>query len=66
MKRLAALTPATTPQPNVFRRDHDVWTLAFDGFEARIRDAKGHRDLHTLIANPGVDIPATSLAFMAA
>jgi len=47
---------------NVFRRDHDVWTLTFDGVEVRVPDTKGLRDLHSLLANPGVEIPATSLA----
>ncbi len=47
---------------NVFRRDRDIWTLGYDGIEARLPDSKGLHDLHTLIANPRVDIPATSLA----
>lgn len=34
----------------------------FDGVEARMPDAKGLRDLHMLLANPHVDVPATSLA----
>jgi hypothetical protein len=33
----------------------------FDGVEARMTDAKGLRDLHTLLANPRVEVPATSL-----
>jgi hypothetical protein len=61
--RLAALTPtALTGSANVFRRDRDVWTLVFDGVEARLPDAKGLRDLHTLLANPQIEVPATSLA----
>ncbi len=50
------------PPMNVFRRDRDIWTLGYDGIEARLPDSKGLHDLHTLIANPRVDIPATSLA----
>jgi hypothetical protein len=60
--RLRTLTPtAPTRSANVFRRDRDVWTLVFDGVEARMPDAKGLRDLRTLLANPRVDVPVTSL-----
>jgi hypothetical protein len=63
VQRLQQVTPgSTTEHTNVFRRDHDVWTLTFDGLEVRMPDAKGLRDLHTLLANPGVEVPATSLA----
>jgi hypothetical protein len=62
VERLQLLAPATaTNAMNVFRRERDVWTLAYDGFEARMPDAKGLRDLHTLLANPRVDVPAASL-----
>lgn len=43
------------------RRDGDVWLLELDGAAVRLPDAKGLRDLHTLVANPGVDIPAVTL-----
>jgi pimeloyl-ACP methyl ester carboxylesterase len=45
-----------------FRRDGPVWTLAFGRVVARLPDRKGLADLHTLLANPGVAIPATTLA----
>jgi len=45
----------------VFQLDGEVWTLRFAGRTARVRDAKGLRDLHTLIARPGVDVPAIEL-----
>jgi hypothetical protein len=62
VERLRAFTPTTRMSAaNVFRRDRDVWTLVFDGVEARLPDAKGLRDLRTLLANPHVEIPATSL-----
>jgi hypothetical protein len=44
-----------------FVREGDVWTLAWSGTTVRVPDAKGLRDLHTLVANPGVDIPAVTL-----
>jgi hypothetical protein len=62
VERLGALLPTTEAPRNVFRRDGDVWTLVFDGLEARIPDVKGLRDLRTLLANPRVEIPATALA----
>jgi hypothetical protein len=63
-ERLEALSPRNTDarSVNVFRCDRDVWTLAFDGVEVRVPDSKGLHDLHALLANRGVDIPATSLA----
>ena len=63
-ERLQALSPRATAahSVNVFRCDQDVWTLAFDGVEVRVPDAKGLHDLHTLLSNRGVDLPATSLA----
>jgi hypothetical protein len=61
--RLQALAPGTPlTAANVFRRDGDIWTLVFGGVEARLPDAKGLRDLRRLLANPRIDIPATTLA----
>ncbi len=50
------------PPANVFRLDHDVWTLVWEGEEIRLPDAKGLRDLHTLLANPGTDVSVVDLA----
>ena len=60
VRRLRNLTIAAAP--NIFRLDHDVWTLAWDGSEVRMPDAKGLRDIHTLVANPRVEISAVDLA----
>jgi hypothetical protein len=46
---------------NVFRRDGDVWTVAFNGRTAPLRDAKGLRDLAILLAAPGREVAATDL-----
>jgi hypothetical protein len=63
VERLQRLTLQSAGPPiNVFRRDRDLWTLVFDGTEVRLPDSKGLHDLHTLLANPRVDLPATSLA----
>ena len=46
---------------NVFRRDGDVWTVAFNGRTVPLRDAKGLRDLAVLLAVPGREVAATEL-----
>ena len=45
----------------VFRVEGDVWTLAFAGRTIHMPDAKGLRDLHTLLAQPGTDVPVITL-----
>ena len=63
--RIEAEAPAE-PVPRVpdhaFRRDGEVWTLAYRGREVRMRDSKGLRDLHTLLARPGTAVAALDLA----
>ncbi|NJP32076.1 ATP-binding protein [Micromonospora thermarum] len=44
-----------------FRRDGDVWRLAYGGVVAHLPDAKGLQDLHLLLSRPGVDVPAVEL-----
>ncbi len=43
------------------RRVGGVWTLAWDGREVSVPDAKGLRDLATLLARPGHEVAATDL-----
>jgi hypothetical protein len=45
----------------VFRRDGTLWTLAYAGRTVRMRDAKGLRDLATLLAAPGRPVAAAEL-----
>jgi hypothetical protein len=47
---------------HAFRRDGEVWTLAYRGREIRLRDSKGLRDLHALLARPGTAVAALDLA----
>jgi len=47
---------------HAFRRDGEVWTLAYCGREVRMRDSKGLRDLHALLASPGTAVAALDLA----
>lgn len=49
-----------SPGPE-FRRDGAVWALAFGGRAVHVPDAKGLRDLHTLLSRPGTDFPAVRL-----
>ncbi|MDQ3990638.1 MAG: hypothetical protein M3291_15890, partial [Actinomycetota bacterium] len=44
------------------RRDGDMWHVSFRGRSAYLRDSKGLHDLATLLARPGVDVPALELA----
>jgi hypothetical protein len=47
---------------NTFRRDGEVWTMAYGGREIRLRDSKGLRDLHALLTRPGTAVAALDLA----
>ncbi|WP_326797138.1 AAA family ATPase [Streptomyces sp. NBC_01808] len=54
--------PAAPPPPAAeFRYDGRVWTLTYAGRTVHLPDAKGLRDLHTLLAAPGTELPAVRL-----
>ncbi|MFE3828423.1 ATP-binding protein [Streptomyces sp. NPDC059092] len=57
----AAPTSPAHVQQAEFRRDGTVWALAFAGRSVHVPDAKGLRDLHTLLGHPGADLPAGEL-----
>ncbi|MFD8403748.1 ATP-binding protein [Streptomyces anulatus] len=44
-----------------FRRNGPVWQLRWDGVTVHVPDAKGLRDLHSLLGLPGTDVPAVRL-----
>jgi tetratricopeptide (TPR) repeat protein len=46
---------------NVFRREGEYWTVAYEGAVVRLRDAKGLRHLARLLAHPGREFHATDL-----
>ncbi|WP_059009900.1 ATP-binding protein [Streptomyces specialis] len=46
---------------DTFRFDGTVWNLTYAGRTVHMPDAKGLRDLHTLLGHPGTDIPAARL-----
>ncbi|PCG81479.1 ATPase, partial [Streptomyces sp. WZ.A104] len=49
------------PPAAEFRRNGPVWQLRWDGVTVHVPDAKGLRDLHSLLGQPGADIPAVHL-----
>lgn len=46
----------------VFRKDGELWTLAFEGQLARLVEVKGFADLAKLLARPGVEVHCLELA----
>jgi tetratricopeptide (TPR) repeat protein len=52
----------TTRTPAVFRRDGDVWTIAYDGKRVRLRDAKGVQYIAQLLRCEGRELHAAELA----
>ncbi|WP_028922875.1 ATP-binding protein [Pseudonocardia acaciae] len=60
-RHLASPSARAEEAPNAFSFDGQVWTLRYGGHTVHMRDAKGLRDLHTLLGAPGTDIPAVVL-----
>lgn len=54
-----------TRKQQLFRRDGDYWTIAFEGQLVRLRDARGLRYLATLLQHPGEPMPAEVLVAFA-
>ncbi|MFE7457645.1 AAA family ATPase [Streptomyces sp. NPDC057554] len=57
----APASPGPAPAAAEFRRDGPVWQLRWDGRTVHVPDAKGLRDLHSLLGLPGTDVPAVEL-----
>jgi len=57
----AAAATASEVARNVFRREGEYWTVAFDGSVVRLKDAKGLRHLAQLLARPGREFHAVDL-----
>ena len=45
----------------VFRREGEIWTIAFEEHLIRLRDAKGLRYIAALLMHPGAPLHATEL-----
>ncbi|PVD01936.1 AAA family ATPase [Streptomyces sp. CS147] len=54
-------TAASAGPSAEFRRNGPVWQLRWDGVTVHVPDAKGLRDLHSLLGLPGADVPAVRL-----
>src|SRR5262245_5441251 len=57
--------PETRPTPAasaVFRRDGDVWRIAYDGKSLRLKDAKGLQYIARLLRHPGEEFHCADLA----
>ena len=52
--------PATA-LPNTLRREGDVWTVAFEGTSALIKDLRGLHDIAQLLARPGLEMHVCDL-----
>ncbi|MDQ1514153.1 MAG: hypothetical protein QOC59_1995, partial [Microbacteriaceae bacterium] len=57
---------ATAADAATFRREGELWTLAYHGRAVRLRDTKGLRDLAALITEPGRDLAVHELTGAAA
>ena len=64
-RQQAPTTPAAAA-PNRFQRDGAVWRITYHGKTIRLPDAKGLRDIATLLAQPRQPVHATQLAGLAA
>jgi len=71
LRFLGGSSPAVAPadrsadlegRTGVFRREGDVWRIAFAGRTVHVKHAKGLADLATLLGRPGGGVPATELA----
>jgi hypothetical protein len=47
---------------NVFRREGDTWSVAFDGHATRLRDLKGLHYIARLLADPGRNVHVLDMA----
>jgi len=58
-----AAAPAAVPQGsrNIFRREGEYWTVAYQGSVVRLKDAKGLCHLARLLTHPGREFHATDL-----
>src|SRR5262249_36697034 len=54
--------PPPAAAPAVFRRDGDVWTIAYEGKGLRLKDAKGVQYIARLLRQPGKEFHCADLA----
>ncbi|MGH2546166.1 MAG: ATP-binding protein, partial [Actinomycetota bacterium] len=56
--------PEKVPQPNLFRREGEYWTIAYEEESFRLRDLKGLRYLARLLGEPGREFHVLDLVTM--
>ncbi|MBI3781856.1 MAG: hypothetical protein HY270_00490 [Deltaproteobacteria bacterium] len=57
---MAALTPAPRSK-QIFRREGEYWTVAFDGALCRLKHTRGMQHMARLLSRPGERIAAVAL-----
>lgn len=57
----ARTTQGSAAGRGAFRREGDFWEIAFEGERIRLKDAKGLRYIHRLLATPGRDLHVADL-----
>jgi tetratricopeptide (TPR) repeat protein len=67
LARVERLLADAAPAPSsgreaVLRREGEYWTVAYEGFSARVRDARGLRLIALLLASPGREFSTVELA----
>ena len=66
LERIVALRDAppaaVTPDPALFRREGEIWTIGYEGEMFRLRDVKGLRYIAFLLGSPGRETHAVELA----
>jgi tetratricopeptide (TPR) repeat protein len=60
-----AVPPPSGGGPSVFRREGEIWTVAYGGRVHRLKDAKGLRYIATLLRHAGRELPATEVLLAA-
>jgi pSer/pThr/pTyr-binding forkhead associated (FHA) protein len=56
------LATAASPARAMFKREGELWLVAFEGKSARLPDVKGFRDLARLLGSPGIETHCLELA----
>jgi tetratricopeptide (TPR) repeat protein len=56
-----AAGPVSAAHPCVFRREGEYWSIAYQGRGIRLRDTKGLRYIHRLLAEPGRELHVAEL-----
>jgi hypothetical protein len=53
--------PRPSAESNIFRREGEYWTIAYDGTDFRLKDAKGLHYIAHLLSHPGLEVHVADL-----